>query len=272
MAANCKVTIGDMTVMSDGFAADLTFDENCKGYRELFLTTSALTKLTDRDIYNMLMDETEFSGQMDYTFSPIVDPGTEIVYCIAAYGSENNADGSHKYGPMTITRVTARDLTLGSDMYLTSSYTSDYWKFVTSRAGKYGQKCDQYYYWGAEGELAETLYGVLNGFTYAFFAHFYMKPMIEEDPENYKTGPQTLTYLRNDDNFLLVTWGIDRNTQELSSSLSYCYRDLSSYSKSAVSRGICKKTSEDSTVQKKYRTRADLPKIGKIICTTEPIK
>ena len=119
LAANCKVTVGDMTVMSDGFAADLQFDDNCKGYREAFLKSSALTNLTDKDIFKILMGKTEYSGKLDYTYSPIVDPGTEIVYCIAAYGSESNSDGSHKYGPMTIKRITTRSKTLGSDMYLT---------------------------------------------------------------------------------------------------------------------------------------------------------
>lgn len=271
LAANCRVTVGDMTVMCDGFAADLMFDENCKGYREAFLYASALDNLTDKDIYNLLMEKTELSGTADYTYSPIVASGTEIVYCIAAYGSENNNDGSHKYGPMTIKRITTRDLTLGSDMYLTSSYTSDYWKVVTSRVGKYGQKCDQYYYYGTQGDDAETLYNMVSYFPYAFLAHFFLKPIIENDPEDYKTGPQTITYIRTDDKFFLVTWGVDRNTKEFSSSLPYCYRDLTSNSNSVVSRNICKKVSADSTTQRKYRTKADLPKIGKIICSNEPI-
>ena len=79
LAANCRVTVGNMTVMSDGFAADLKFDDNCKGYREAFLKASALTNLTNKDIFNILMGKTEYSGKLDFTYSPIVDPGTEIV-------------------------------------------------------------------------------------------------------------------------------------------------------------------------------------------------
>ena len=182
LAANCKVTVGDMTVMSDGFAADLQFDDNCKGYREAFLKSSALTNLTDKDIFKILMGKTEYSGKLDYTYSPIVDPGTEIVYCIAAYGSESNSDGSHKYGPMTIKRITTRSKTLGSDMYLTFSYTSSLWKVVTSRSGQYGQKCDEYYYLADEGSGAAELYNLAKSYTYAWLAHFYLKPAIAEKP------------------------------------------------------------------------------------------
>lgn len=273
LAANCKVTIGDMTVMSDGFAADLQFDNNCKGYREAFLKSSALTNLTDKDIFNILMSKTEYSGKLDYTYSPIVDPGTEIVYCIAAYGSESNSDGSHKYGPMTIKRITTRSRTLGSDMYLTFSYTSSLWKVVTSRTGQYGQKCDEYYYLADEGSGATELYNLANSYTYAWLAHFYLKPAIAEKPENYYLyGPQTLTFNRSDSKFFIATWGTDRDTKEYSSSLSWFYKNLSSSSSKAItSEKSYKKVSTDLTVDKKYRTKEDLPKIGKIICTKEPI-
>ena len=273
LAANCKVTVGDMTVMSDGFAADLQFDDNCKGYREAFLKSSALTNLTDKDIFKILMGKTEYSGKLDYTYSPIVDPGTEIVYCIAAYGSESNSDGSHKYGPMTIKRITTRSKTLGSDMYLTFSYTSSLWKVVTSRSGQYGQKCDEYYYLADEGSGAAELYNLAKSYTYAWLAHFYLKPAIAEKPENYYLyGPQTLTFNRSDSKFFIATWGTDRDTKEYSSSLSWVYKNLSSASSKAIkSEKSYKKIRTDFTIEKKYRTRADLPKIGKIICTRTPI-
>lgn len=273
LAANCRVTVGNMTVMSDGFAADLKFDDNCKGYREAFLKASALTNLTNKDIFNILMGKTEYSGKLDFTYSPIVDPGTEIVYCIAAYGSESNTDGSHKYGPMTIKRITTRSRTLGSDMYLTFSYTSSLWKVITSRTGQYGQKCDEYYYLAAEGDRATELYKLANSYTYAWLAHFYLKPAIAANPEKYYLyGPQTLTFDRSNNKFFIATWGTDRDTKEFSSSLSWVYKNLSSASSKAIkSEKSYKKIRTDFTIEKKYRTRADLPKIGKIICTRTPI-
>ena len=75
LPSNLRVSLSNLTVMSDGFAADLTFGSNTKGYREAFVTESATDVLTERDLYNMLMEEKEYSGKVDWTVSPIVDPG-----------------------------------------------------------------------------------------------------------------------------------------------------------------------------------------------------
>jgi hypothetical protein len=230
MPAGLKVTTSNMTIMSDGFACDLKFGTETKGYREAFFTEDAIKTMTERDIYNKLMEQTEYSGSADYTFLPTwVNPGTKLVYCVAAYGNENNTDGSHKYGPMTMVKIETKDMTIYDDMYLTLSYTSSRWTVTTSRTGQYGQRCDEYYYYAAEGDYAETLYYYANQVTYAFLAHFFFKPMIAEDPnKGYTYGPQTMTFTRNENQFFCSTWGKDRDTKAFSSEISWVYKNTSS--------------------------------------------
>ena len=118
-------------------------------------------------------------------------------------------------------------------------------------------------------KLSESLFS----YTYAWLAHFYLKPAIAANPEKYYLyGPQTLTFDRSNNKFFIATWGTDRDTKEFSSSLSWVYKNLSSASSKAIkSEKSYKKIRTDFTIEKKYRTRADLPKIGKIICTRTPI-
>lgn len=251
LATHCKVSVGDITIMRDGFAADLQFDSDCKGYREAFFTPSALADLNDRDRFNLLMQKTEYPERSDLTFSPMVSPGTEIVYCVAAYGSDSNPDGSHKYGPMTIKRITTLyNQTLASDLYLTSSYTSTTWKVITSRSGQFGQKVDQYYAIGFEGEdAALAMY-----FSDALLAHVYFKPEIKA--KNYYNGPQTHTYKRSNDQFFFATWGIDRETGSFSNELQWDYIDLAKSKKRVMSRRDYNSTMKE----KKYHKKSDLPK------------
>lgn len=252
LAAHCKVSVGDMTIMRDGFAADLQFDSDCKGYREAFFKPSVLTNMNDRDMFNELMKETEYSKVSDLTFSPMVTPGTEIIYCVAAYGSDSNPDGSHKYGPMTIKRITTLyNQTLGSDLYLTPSYTSSTWKVITSRSGQYGQKVDQYYAIGFEGADAS----LAMFFTDALLAHVYFKPKISS--KSYFNGPQTHTFSRSEDQFFFATWGIDRETGGFSNELQWEYLDVSRLSKKRVmQRGDL----NGKMKEKKFFNKSDLPK------------
>ena len=95
-------------------------------------------------------------------------------------------------------RITTKQETPQDDMYLTSSYTSTQWKVTTDRKGKYGQKCDEYYYYAAQGEYAELLVTYYRYYTFAFLAHMCFKPMIAADPNDcYKYGPQTMTWSRS---------------------------------------------------------------------------
>ncbi len=234
-----RVETSNMTIMSDGFACDLTFGPNTKGYREAFFTEAAIQTMTDRDIYAKLMEQTEYSGSIDYTFLPDwVDPNTGLVYCVAAYGNESNSDGSHKYGPITIERITTKARTIYDDMYLSKSYNSTRWTVVASRSGSYGQRCDEFYYIAAEDDYAEELYFWSSYVTYAFVAHMYFKPMIKADRNaNYKNGPQTMNWSRNGDKFFCTTWGIDRDTKEFSAELSDpAYYDLTSSSSRVFKR------------------------------------
>lgn len=224
LAANCRVEITGMTVMADGFAGDLKFSPNCKGYREAFFLASDLPSLTERDVFNKLMEKTEYQGSLDYFASPYISPSSnpqaEIVYCIAAYGSETNPDGSHKYGRLTMKTVKTKAKTLASDMYLTFSYTTSAWKVITSRMGSYGQKCEYYYYVAGEGTGAEQLYDKWMRTTDAYFAHFYFKPNIEKDPDSYfKNGPQTMNFTRSQDKFCFISWGTNKDTGEFSAEL-----------------------------------------------------
>ena len=236
-AAGCppglRVETSNMTIMSDGFACDLKFGPNTKGYREAFFTEAAVQTMTDSDIYEKLMEQTEYSGSIDYTFLPDwVDPNTRLVYCVAAYGNESNSDGSHKYGPITIERITTRARTIYDDMYLTKSYNSTRWTVSASRSGSYGQRCDEYYYIAAEDDLAELYYLYAGYYTYALLAHLEFKPMIEADRNaHYCNGPQTMNWTRSGDKFFCTTWGIDRDTKEFSAELSDpAYYDLTSSS------------------------------------------
>ena len=239
LPSGLRVETSNMTLMSDGFACDLTFGSESKGYREAFFTESAYLTMTDRDIYNELMKQEEYNKVADFACYPgFVDPGTTLIYCVASYGNDNNADGTHKYGPITIKRITTLQETIEDDMYLTSSYTSTQWKVTADRKGKYGQRCDEYYYLAAENDFAETLCLYYKYVTYAYIAHLYFKPMIESSPNsNYKYGPQTMSWSREGDKFFCITWGIDRNTKAFSADLSDpVYRDLSSSSARQMER------------------------------------
>ena len=234
-----RVETSNMTLMCDGFACDLKFGPNTKGYREAFFTDAAVQTMTDRDIYNKLMEQTEYSGSIEYTYLPTwVDPGTRLVYCVAAYGNESNNDGSHKYGPIRIVRVTTRAQTLYDDMVLTKSYNSSRWTVTASRSGQYGQRCDEYYYIASQDDTAELFNLYASYFTYAFLAHMVFKPMIAQDRNaNYKNGPQTMNWSRSGDKFFCTTWGIDRETKEFSAELSDpVYYDLSSSSARELKR------------------------------------
>lgn len=146
LPSGLRVETSNMTIMSDGFACDLKFGPNTKGYREAFFTEAAIQTMTDRNIYDKLMEQPEWNGSIEYTFLPgWVDPGATLVYCVAAYGNESNSDGSHKYGPITIERITTKSKTIYDDMYLTSSYNSSRWTVTAARQGNYGQRCDEYY-------------------------------------------------------------------------------------------------------------------------------
>ena len=257
-----RVETSNMTIMSDGFACDLKFGKNTKGYREAFFTEDEVRTMTDKDIYNKLMEKTENSGTLDFTFLPgWANPNTNLVYCIAAYGNETNGDGSHKYGPMTIVHVTTKAETIFDDMYLTFTYNSSRWNVNASRSGSYGQRCDEFYYVAAEDDVAELYNTFASGVTYAFLAHFVFKPSIAKDKNwNYCNGPQNLTWTRTGDKFFCATWGIDRDTKKYSSELSWLYRDLSA---SASANGLKSRTPNPSEWNKQTRrpTQAEVDRM-----------
>ncbi len=261
LPSGLRVETSNMTIMSDGFACDLKFGPNTKGYREAFFTEDAVKTMTDRDIYNKLMEQTEYSGSIDYTFLPAwVDSNTSLVYCVAAYGNESNSDGSHKYGPITIERITTKAQTIYDDMYLTFSYNSSRWTVSAARQGSYGQRCDEFYYLAAEDDMADELALYANRVTYALLAHLFFKPNIEKDRNwNYCNGPQTMNWSRSGDRFFCSTWGIDRDTKEFSAELSWIYRDLSSSS----AREIKREKTNSSEWNKPFRrpTQAEINKI-----------
>ena len=261
LPSGLRVETSNMTIMSDGFACDLKFGPNTKGYREAFFTEDAVQTMTDRDIYNKLMETTEYSGSIDYTFLPDwAGPGSNLVYCVAAYGNESNSDGSHKYGPITIERITTRSQTVYDDMYLTSSYNSSRWTVTAARQGNYGQRCDEFYYVAAEDELADEYYFYASRVTYALLAHLIFKPRIIADRNwNYCNGPQTMNWSRSGDKFFCSTWGIDRDTKEFSAELSCIYRDLSESAASEMTR-MC---SDPSDWNKPFR-RPTLTEINKM--------
>lgn len=225
---NLRVEFSSMTIMSDGFAGNLNFPAAAKGYKEKIYTEAQLKSMTDRDIYNELMKATEYEGSLTETFSLKYNPETNLVYCVAAYGNENNADGSHKYGPMTIKRIKTKSKTLWADMYTTLTYTSSRWTINATRQGSYGQKCDEFYIYGASGSFAQELALYNTKFSDAFIAHMYIKPAIAEEYNNtYKNGPQTILYSRDNDILFFTSWGVDRDTKEFSAELSIpIYKNL----------------------------------------------
>ncbi|MBR3756906.1 MAG: BACON domain-containing protein [Bacteroidaceae bacterium] len=230
LAKNCRVTLSNKTIMWDGFAADLAFENGAIGYREAFFTENDIKGMTDRDIYNLLMKQYEYDESTDYTFLPgWVDENTKIIYCVAAYGSENNEDGSHKYGPMNKMEITTKEETLYADMYLNLTYTSSRWTVNTSRVGQYGQRCDEYYIFCVEGDYYASYYkDMVSKYTYALFAHLVFKPQIAEDPnDGYKYGPQDINYSRNSDQIFFACWGKDRDSKEFSAELTILHEDLS---------------------------------------------
>lgn len=230
-----EVTIGDMTIMSDGFACDLNFPDKAKGYKEAFFTESGITTMTERDIYNTLMKKPEYTIEYDYTWSPIVDPNTTIIYCIAAYGNESNSDGSHKYGPMTTKKITTTSKTLWADMYLTSSYTSQRWTATAQRNGAYGTRCQKYYYFPFTSEYNASTMAKYYNECYAFIAHNIYKPIIKEYPDNYATSGQSFYYERNGNQFFFGVWGVDDNNN-YSAEHTATYINLSSSAPNMIMR------------------------------------
>ena len=234
LAKNCRVELSNLVISYDGFAADLTFGSEAKGYREAFLYAEALADMTDRDIYNLLMQRVEFSGTVDYTYWPgKANPGTELVYCIAAYGNENYSDGSHKYGPLQMIKLKTKERTLECDMYLTISSTSTEWNVNAEKKGSYGQRCGDYYIYGWEGFWAEYMYEKYNDdkVCSAFFMYAEFLPTIEEDPDfGYKSAPQVMTYVRSSDSFsfFCLSWGRHNETKEYSAELSEAHKFLQS--------------------------------------------
>lgn len=273
LPANLRVSLSNMTLMSDGFACDLSFGSDAKGYREAFFLKEDVETMTDRDIFNILMENNEYSEKTSYTFLPDwVDPGTELVYCVAAYGNENNSDGTHKYGPVTIEHITIPSKTIEADMYLSSTYNSSRWTVTADRAGNYGQRCDEYYYYAAEGDAAWLLDFYANNFTYALLAHLYLKPMIAEDENNrYLYGPQTLNFTRNEDEFFCITWGKHRDTKQFSSELSnWIYWDLTSDYSAKPKR--MKSNSSDWNKPHSWPTESEIAKVRNSIKVYKAIK
>lgn len=268
LAANCRVEITDMTIMSDGFAGDLSFDSNCKGYREAYFYAKDLPSLTERDVFAALMKKQEYSGSVQYFVSPFISPTSnpqaEIVYCIAAYGSETNPDGTHKYGRMTMKTVKTKPKTLSSDMSMTLSVTPSTWKVITSRQGSYGQKCEYYYYIAGEGSGAVELYEDWLGATDAFFTHFYFKPAIETSPDDYfLNGPQTLTFNRSADKFCCITWGTNKDTGEYSSELVGVWYPSEMKSSVMMKNDTKLNVLSDGSIPsyRKYASKDDMPKL-----------
>lgn len=222
LAKNCRVELSNLVVSYDGFAADLTFGSEAKGYREAFFYAEDLADMTDRDIYNLLMQRNEFSGVLDFTYWPGKEyPGTELVYCIAAYGNENYSDGSHKYGPLQMIKLKTKERTLECDMYLTISSTSTEWNVNAEKKGSYGQRCGDYYIYGWEGFWAEYMYEMYNDVCSAWFMYAEFLPTIEENPDyGYKSAPQVMTYERSSDSFFCLSWGRHNETKEYSAELS----------------------------------------------------
>lgn len=268
LAANCRVSIGDMTIMSDGFAGDLIFDADCKGYREYIYTASQFATKTEKDIFNELMEQHEYERKDDYFISPSINPisypEAELVYCVAAYGSEYNTDGSHKYGPVTVKRVKTKAKTIGLDMVLSTSYTSSQWNVTATRQGSYGQMCNYYYYLAGEGEAAKELFGYWNVLSDAAIAHIFMKPMIEKEPEKcIINGPQTMHFARSTNKFICFTWGQHKDTGEFSAELSatqYPSGSLSGMKMQKLNANI------DGVIEikEKYTSKKDFPKFNLI--------
>ena len=273
LPANLRVSLSNMTLMSDGFACDLTFGSDAKGYKEAFFLKEEVETMTDRDIFNKLMENTEYSEKTDYTYLPgWVEPETELVYCIAAYGNDNNSDGTHKYGPVTIEHITTPSETIEADMYLSSTYNSSRWTVTADRVGSYGQRCDEYYHCSTEGSVAWLLDLYANSCTYAFLAHLYFKPMIAEDEnDGYLYGPQTLNFTRSEDEFFCITWGVHRDTKQFSSELSnWIYWDLTSDYSAKPKR--VKSNSSDWNKPHSWQSESEIAKVRNAIKVYKAIK
>lgn len=258
-----EVQIGDMTIMSDGFACDLKFPDKAKGYREAFFTESQVKTMTERDMYNKLMKQDEYSGSLDWTWSPMADPNTTIIYCIAAYGNESNSDGSHKYGPMTIEKIATTAKTLWADMYLTSSYTSSRWTATAQKYGTYGTRCQKYYYFGTESE-ASTMRQYYELFTYAFLAHALYKPMIKEYPDDYAVSGQSFYFNRTGNQFFFGAWGIDDNNN-YSAEHTATYINLSSSAPNMIMRQRSVADYSSWNEPRQHPSKAEMEKMRKAV-------
>lgn len=205
-----EVSLSNMTIMSDGFACDLAFGSKAIGYREAFFTESDIRTKTERDIYNDLMKGTEYNKITNYAFSPATNPNTTLYYCIAAYGNESNPDGSHRYGPMTMQKITTAAQTRYADMVPSISYNSTRWTATASKSGTYGTRCVKYYYLGtSDDDVAQELASMFIYFP-ALVAHKIYKPVIAQYPDDYAVGAQSFYYALSNRLFFGL-WGIDDN-------------------------------------------------------------
>lgn len=234
LAKNCRIEFSNMTLMYDGFAADLAFGSDVVGYREAFFEEDDVRGLTDRDIYNKLMEQPEYIQEENYTFSGIYEAGTTIWYCIAAYGRENNSDGTHKYGPAIIKKITTKNITPESDMMLSISYNNLNWNvrayrgYDTETGINWGQLCSEFYLGYYEGEAA-TKERIRSYFiSSAFWSHFIFKKLMEENAQSlFFYEPQTIEFEKENDEIFVLSWGKNRETGELSSELITRYMDIS---------------------------------------------
>ena len=255
------VSLSNMTIMSDGFAADMTFGNKAIGYREAYFTESDIRSKTDRDIYNMLMQKTEYNKTADITYSETVAPQSTIIYCVAAYGNESNPDGSHKYGPMTMQRITTPSATIYADMYPSITYNSSRWTATASKYGTYGTRCAKYYYF-AFSESASYFDAVVLAYylTPALLPHAFYKPIINEDPGGYAVGAQSFYYPLTNEIFFGL-WGKDDN-DIFSSETTGVYENRSSSGSLLLKDKISKDSSKIEEIRR-IMTRENIEEIRK---------
>ncbi|MBQ9641085.1 MAG: BACON domain-containing protein [Bacteroidaceae bacterium] len=232
------VSLSNIVTMWDGFACDLKFGSKAKGYKEAFFLESDIDLLTEKDIYNKLMECKEWGGINSYTSNAFdqnndhnkVVAGTTIVYCVASFGNDNNTDGTHKYGAMTMQRIKTKTQTPSSDMLVSMTNTSQNWTFTFSKQGSIGQECNDFYWFFTTGDDAESCAAIVHLNTCAWLVYRYLKPWIEAGELVKFSGPQQYPATRTsgENKCFVTTWGINKNTNAYSAELRYNYKDLSS--------------------------------------------
>ena len=218
-AKNCDVHIANDVIMFDGIAGDITFGSAVMGYVEAYVSKSVATTLTEREIYEWVLENgSRYDTSYDYFLSGKLSENTEYVYCAIGYNKESYT------GPMLMYSFRTKQKTPAFDAALDVYRQSNKWYYSTVKQ----QRCHHYYRFLFIEEDADAVQSWWSKYTHAFVAYAWVKGWVEEEKDNYFINDVT-KYLSDSSaySFGAITWGVS-DTDIFSSEICHDYMSLSS--------------------------------------------